>query len=142
MPLTTAGIHFLPTRTDDTTPLADRNKYIKPITLHATPQNIIRNFLPTTFVAPECPRIEPRQQGPEPHKYWRFRITFAERDLTVTCQAGFTPTVFILLHIPPTAQPMILLILPHFSHKLSTRLPTNPDNPRMSAWHLACQIWE
>ena len=45
MPLTTAGIHFLPARTDNTTPLADRNKYIKPITLDATPQNLIPNFL-------------------------------------------------------------------------------------------------
>ena len=53
MPLTTAGIHFLPTRIEDTIPLADKNEYIKPIMLDATPEMIIRNFLPTTFVAPE-----------------------------------------------------------------------------------------
>lgn len=66
MPLTTAGIHFLPTLTDDTMPLADRCKYIKPITLRATPENIIRNFLRTTFVAPEwrTDRTVSAQSGP------------------------------------------------------------------------------
>jgi len=44
MPRTTAGIHFLPTRTDDTTPLADRNEYIKPIAQRAT---LCGNFLVT-----------------------------------------------------------------------------------------------
>jgi hypothetical protein len=66
MPLTTAGFTFFPHVRDDTIPLADKNKYIKPITLHATPENIIRNFLRTTFVAPECPadRTASAQSGP------------------------------------------------------------------------------
>jgi hypothetical protein len=44
MPRTTARIHFLPTRTDNTMPLADRNDYIKPSDYHAT---LCHNFLLT-----------------------------------------------------------------------------------------------
>jgi len=48
MPRATAGIHFLPTRTDDTMPLADKHEYIKPIEYDATPGD---NFL-LTFSIP------------------------------------------------------------------------------------------
>jgi len=58
MPPTAAGIHFLPTRTDDTMPLADRNDYIRPLVTHATlcgdflvTFSMRASILPTTTVA-------------------------------------------------------------------------------------------
>lgn len=97
MPLIPAGIHFLPTRTDDTLPLADRSKYIKLVILHATPENIIRNFLVQPSSHPSAPR------GSNRLSTVRTRINigaFASHNLTATLplrSGRASPTrVFIL----------------------------------------------